>query len=152
MCVGGEKYRAGPCFHRALLPEQPSESCWWLWYMWRVVWWESWQRGGEGRGTRGERCCRNGRSHCSGELISSRGPLFILEGSMEPHCPWGFCSRWFFSIDFSPSALKTHVGIMKNLQVACAHHLSNDFKVIFRPPFGLNTWVWIHICFSNCLG
>lgn len=44
-------------------------------------------RGGEGRGTRGERCCRNGRSHCSGELISSRGPLFILEGSMEPHCP-----------------------------------------------------------------
>ncbi len=42
-----EKYRAGPCFSRALLPEQPPESCWWLRYMWRVVWWESWQDGGE---------------------------------------------------------------------------------------------------------
>lgn len=74
------------------------------------------QRGGgdgEGRGGRGAEGM--GRAHCSGELISSRGPLFILEGSMEPHCAWGFCSRWFFSIDFSPSALETHVGVMKNM-------------------------------------
>lgn len=44
-----------------------------------------------------------GGSYCSGELMSSRGPLFILDGSMDPHCACGFCSRWFFSMDFSPS-------------------------------------------------
>lgn len=30
MCVGEESTGAGPCFHRALLPEQPPESCWWF--------------------------------------------------------------------------------------------------------------------------
>lgn len=48
-----------------------------------------------------------GGSYCSGELTSSRGPLFILDGSMDPHCACGFCSRWFFSMDFSPSVKHT---------------------------------------------
>lgn len=41
--------------------------------------------GGEGGG--------GGVAYCSGELMSSRGPLFILDGSMDPHCACGFCSR-----------------------------------------------------------
>lgn len=44
-------------------------------------------------------------THCSGELMSSSGPLLILEGSMDPHWAWGFCSKWFFK-DFSPSENK----------------------------------------------
>ncbi len=40
--------------------------------------------------------------------MSSSGPLLILEGSMDPHWAWGFCSKWFFR-DFSPSENK---GIM----------------------------------------
>lgn len=37
--------------------------------------------------------------------MSSSGPLLILEGSMDPHWAWGFCSKWFFR-DFSPSENK----------------------------------------------
>lgn len=84
MCGGGERQRACPRFHRALLP---CNRCWWLWYVWCAFWWECWWGG----------------SYCSGELMSSRGPLCILDGSMDPHCACGFCSRWFFSMDFSPS-------------------------------------------------
>lgn len=126
MCVGEESTGAGPCFHRALLPEQPPESCWWFakhvtCSLMRQL---TRRRGGEGD-KRVEVLKKKGRAHCSGELISSRGPLFILEGSMEPHCAWGFCSRWFFSIDFSPSAVKRHVGIMRNMcQTGCHTHES----------------------------
>lgn len=55
---------------------------------------------------------RSGAAYCSGELMSSKGPLVILEGSMEPHWPWGFCSRWFFSrlLSASPRQHKMEAG------------------------------------------
>lgn len=104
-----EKCRVGPCVHWALLPEQLPGNFWWLRYMLfchllrKLT--KQWE-GGRQRRTQTCMCSGNGRSYCSGELISSKGPLLILEGSMEPHCACGFCSRWFFSIDFSPSGLK----------------------------------------------
>lgn len=64
---------------------------------------ENADRGGGGGGG-GE---LGGGPYCSGELMSSRGPLFILDGSMDPHCACGFCSRWFFRMDFSPSVKHT---------------------------------------------
>jgi len=71
-------------------------------------------------------------THCSGELMSSSGPLLILEGSMDPHWAWGFCSKWFFR-DFSPSENKDMIFRMLPFH----QDVSGGFS--WR-----RCWVWTH--------
>lgn len=66
---------------------------------------------------------------------------------MEPHCAWGFCSRWFFSIDFSPSALKTHVGIIKKWW-AVSNRLLRSYKSRKSHVHGTWDMTW-HDFFRN---